>query len=1203
MAKSGVFPIFVRAEYQESTALRRFESDAQRAAQSAKRELAGVGAALEQALSRPRTAAGSLDLGVDELRRAAAAQAQVAAGAREIAEATRRAATANGQFDQSLSRSARAAFEYANAQERSSQELQQQVAVLDRVQRELAQVASATNAATSATQRNAVVSGQQRQGMQQLSFQLGDVATQYALGARPAQIFAAQAGQVAQAIQLVSGGTSRFAAFLGGPWGIALTAATVVASPFIAKLFEGEDASKKLSEGLDTAKFAADGMSSAQSILGSVLDLNTGRMREQTGAAVNLARAQLQLAEVKARVAANEARSTLQVASKRTVQTDIASVGTGSFGGSVFRSVRSPTVSAAAAQRALKGDTQGALDDLKRAIDSGRTTTAIYAEAATAVANLGAETENMKRFAEALKALDGDQKALGQFLKPQKAKRQRQDRSTERLAAFGEGAAEKIQRLNEAFDDQPRLVDRAAQAVRELDDLIADLGKRKPKGFADLISDAEEAKQTVEAALLRPYEQLRQESAQRLQIEELLAQGREDEAAALQDTLRLEQQIGSVTADQRREIEEIVRAEAQRTRYLRDQQRLFAAQLDVVDQVQRSLTDLLSGRSSDFFGNFRQALQDLQGQRLFESIFGDTFRQIEEELRGNSPQGRANAAYAAEVERTATATQIVGDAAISLAQAFDEAMGIVRDNPAAAANDNAITVTARRPQEVRIARLSVMELANRLGASIGAGVGKQLEDVLGPQFAGLLGDVLGGVLAGKATGGNVGAVLGGATKLFESGILGNDNRISATFGKATEGAAIGTQLNGVVRALKLPNSKTGAQVGGAIGSAIPIPGAAQAGSIIGSIIGGLLKGTPRGAANLTGVDKFSLSGNNKSGAQDTAKGLAGEVSNALRDIARQLGAELGNFAVSIGVSGDSFHVDTTGQGRLKKSQGGKDFNQDQAAAIAFAIGDAIADGAIKGLSAAEDRLLRANKDIEAALKDVLTFRGVADQLREIKDPVGFAISNLNKEFSSLIALFDRAGASTEELAGLEELYGIKRAQAVEEATSRIAGSLKALLADLRIGDNGLSLRDRQTNALTRYNGLAARVAAGDSSAFDDFADVSRQLLDIERQLFGSTQSYFDRLDQVTKLSEDAINRTTAGTSNGSTAPNPFEERAAIAKSIDASNAEQVGWLKAINDNLIALNPAYRAGSGSGGGGGGFGDGAGVGNNYARVLNF
>lgn len=82
----------------------------------------------------------------------------------------------------------------------------------------------------------------QRAGMQQLGFQLGDVATMYSLGAKPAQIFASQIGQITQAVQLMSGGTSKFATFLGGPWGIGLSLATILLAPFVAKLFEGNDA-------------------------------------------------------------------------------------------------------------------------------------------------------------------------------------------------------------------------------------------------------------------------------------------------------------------------------------------------------------------------------------------------------------------------------------------------------------------------------------------------------------------------------------------------------------------------------------------------------------------------------------------------------------------------------------------------------------------------------------------------------------------------------------------------------------------------------------------------------------------------------------------------------------------------------------------------------------------------------------------------
>ena len=84
--------------------------------------------------------------------------------------------------------------------------------------------------------------GAQRMGMQQLGYQLGDVATMYSLGARPAQIFGSQIGQITQAVQLMAGGTSKFAAFLGGPWGIALSVGAILAAPFIGKLLEGNSA-------------------------------------------------------------------------------------------------------------------------------------------------------------------------------------------------------------------------------------------------------------------------------------------------------------------------------------------------------------------------------------------------------------------------------------------------------------------------------------------------------------------------------------------------------------------------------------------------------------------------------------------------------------------------------------------------------------------------------------------------------------------------------------------------------------------------------------------------------------------------------------------------------------------------------------------------------------------------------------------------
>lgn len=98
--------------------------------------------------------------------------------------------------------------------------------------------------------------GAQRMGLQQLGFQLGDVATMYQLGAKPAQIFASQIGQVTQAVMLLGGppGGGALGAvgkFLSGPWGIALTLGVIMLSPFIGKLFESGDA---LDEKIDKMK-------------------------------------------------------------------------------------------------------------------------------------------------------------------------------------------------------------------------------------------------------------------------------------------------------------------------------------------------------------------------------------------------------------------------------------------------------------------------------------------------------------------------------------------------------------------------------------------------------------------------------------------------------------------------------------------------------------------------------------------------------------------------------------------------------------------------------------------------------------------------------------------------------------------------------------------------------------------------------------
>lgn len=124
--------------------------------------------------------------------------------------------------------------------------------------------------------------GAQRQGLIQLTQQLGDASTMFALGARPAQIFASQLGQTAQAVQLLAGEGSKFAAFLTGPWGIGIMLAVQVLGPLIAKLFDtgsaAQDTANKLRGAADAARELA-GVSNALKLTAAQTELNSLRDR------------------------------------------------------------------------------------------------------------------------------------------------------------------------------------------------------------------------------------------------------------------------------------------------------------------------------------------------------------------------------------------------------------------------------------------------------------------------------------------------------------------------------------------------------------------------------------------------------------------------------------------------------------------------------------------------------------------------------------------------------------------------------------------------------------------------------------------------------------------------------------------------------------------------------------------------------------
>lgn len=122
--------------------------------------------------------------------------------------------------------------------------------------------------------RTTVSVGQLRAGTQQLSYQIGDVAQQFALGTPPMTIFAQQGGQVIQAMQLMSGSSKGLIGFLGGPWGAAIMGGATILATLTAGLLDNAEASK-------AAEAGNDGLSDAQGALGRMFDLTSGKLKEQ----------------------------------------------------------------------------------------------------------------------------------------------------------------------------------------------------------------------------------------------------------------------------------------------------------------------------------------------------------------------------------------------------------------------------------------------------------------------------------------------------------------------------------------------------------------------------------------------------------------------------------------------------------------------------------------------------------------------------------------------------------------------------------------------------------------------------------------------------------------------------------------------------------------------------------------------------------
>lgn len=1281
MAQSNRFPAFITDEYQPGRGFADFERGAQESGTRAGRaaadgyrrqfetDMGQVKRIVEDALSVPRSKAGSLDLGVDQYRQAAAAAQAHAVALREVEQAALRAAKASGDTSEGTRRYLQAANAVAVEAEHVARAAANEATSMERLQRELDQTASKTTAVV-ASQRsmrgaldaNGISARQSRFALVQLGQQLQDVTIQAQAGVDPFIILVQQGTQAAFAMSNFGGKIGRVASIIAGPFGTAAFIGVAALGAFLAK-------GKEVEENLDQLVQSADAFGNAQNALAQVMDLATGAFSDHNMELRETIRLQAMVAKQKAQDELDSARKALI---RRTSTTEFIS---GSVlgrearpqpGGYVTPELRDLAQRFVTGELGTPTDKTGivaARKELERLAEAGKTGNKTLLELQKTFLEFAVPSNTIVAQQAIIDALDG--KGLDPRLRKTTKGRKPRDRSNSiaNLQEFGNDALDRVDAIAGRFQDQPRIMeqarkayaeldnvqrdlirnndrlikesgkpienfaevmnaiaearktvstglireiarpfetmpkalDKATDAFKALDDIAADLEQRRPEGFEKLLEQIAGAQRTIEEGLRQPYAEFVQQLQRESDIQELLIGQREEEAEILRMKFALMDQYGAKTEEELATMLRLAGVQGDITEHLRQQVGLIRSQqrayeamraaiqpyLDAVEDLRRNIQQTIEGALhgrgiggsvADFakgiLDNYKRVLSEV----ITERLFGNIFRDLRDMVEGRDPVKQAGKRMASEMDQAGNAAGTLASALESAAARIDGASpGML------AANDNGPGIIGRdrnlnavlNPElvfmvesalngasdNIAVAAEALGEAADELPIVIN---GIRPKEKVGPQGKPLtpqsffevaaerIVTSVAGEKVGKTVGKYVGVALQGAAEgqLAAGLILGKDaNNTGAAIGGAigkAAGTAIGTYFGG--------------EIGGKIGGTI--------GSILGGTVGGMLGTAKYAAATINaaaGDLAISSVGGNSGKRRDISVDSASGVMANIERIAEALGADLtGSGSVSLGIYKDSYRVDPSGRGRVKVKNGAIDFGDDAEAAVKFATLDLIKDGILAGLKQGTLNLLRNAKDLDLALEKALKFESVFIRLKEHLDPVGAAIDELNKEFASLRKLFEEAGASAEEFAQLEQLYQLEREKALKESGERSVSALKDLLNELTVNNSALSLRERLQLAQAQYDPLAARVAAGETVDYDAFAEAARNMLEIQRQLFGSQEGYFTSLEEVIRLTNLAITQEEGRLDAGSEA---------VVGAIGSLQTDLNGQLQAVNDNL------------------------------------
>lgn len=746
-------------------------------------------------------------------------------------------------------------------------------------------------------------------------------------------------------------------------------------------------------------------------------------------------------------------------------------------------------------------------------------------------------------------------------------------RETARLAEFAETASARVAAMRDAFTETPPAIARANSAMATLDDLASDLDEKMRRGLdpeiaKKLKAEIEAMRPVIEDSINKPFRELIKSYNERAAIDDLLIQNRQVDAELLSVVNDRQRDGTKLSAEQVAQIREKIVQQRLNTAAIEKENELIQRQVQLIESTRDNLRDTFQslsrgggiGAVGDLFKKQFDIIRTNVVDNLFESLFGDFFRSEKDKALGFDKVREAS-------ERQVTSIESVTSALDQMRESVTSAAQKMSAPSVSAANDNFDP------------NAEIVVLGNPGGKKDGGPAQSKIANITPRDFLSTALSAVADIFVDRATAEKIGqGIAGGLTKSQGAGYGMLGGGLALGQGNSPLGSAIGGALGEKVLGPALGKglgkifSKLG-DLGGPLGGII--------GGIAGGLIGGLMTSTPRASSTIgigaNGALQVTGTTGNSAQYKKATEGSAGEALSSLERIADALGATIsGTGSVSIGVRKGNYRVDTTGSGITKTSKGAIDFGEDSAAAIRAATLDLIKDGVLAGLRASTQRLLQGAKDLDTAIQKALDFEGIFTRLKEFKDPIGAALDALDKEFSRLIRLAQEAGATSEEMAQLEELYGFERIETLKKVNEASLSSLRDFIKSLEVGDSGLSLRDRLTNARTAFDPLAATLRSGGKVDYEAYTQAAQDYLSVARELYGSQTEYFTLFNDILGLSKKALADQENVVSIGSGRPSPFDtpsiDTVPVVEAVDAQSQmllQQLSTLNASNDDILA----------------------------------